>query len=73
MGDFSFSLKPASNNVDVSLKSGAGGIVPVAPDKGDMADCAIAMIALGPYLVVEDNRNCGGANVSFTGIYQRGG
>lgn len=71
MGEFSFSLKPASNSVDVSLRSTADGAAPVARDKGDPTDCAIAMIALGPYLVVEDNLNCGGANVSFTGIYRR--
>ena len=73
MGDFTFSLKPASNGVDVSLKSATAGAVPVARDKGDPTDCAVAMIALGPYLVVEDNLNCGGANVSFTGIYRRPG
>lgn len=70
-GEFSFSLKPASNRLDVSLTSAADGVVPVPRDKGDPTDCAIAMIGLGPYLVVEDNLNCGGANVSFTGIYRR--
>ncbi len=70
-GDFSFTLKPDSNKVDVSLTPAAGGDVPVPGDKGDPADCAIAMMALGPYLVVEDNGNCGGANVSFTGVYRR--
>ena len=34
-------------------------------------DCAVSLVQLGPYLVVKDNFNCGGANVSFTGIYIR--
>ena len=33
--------------------------------------CVVRMRALGPYLQVEDNRNCGGMNVSFTGLYTR--
>lgn len=34
-------------------------------------DCRVAMQLVGPYLVVGDNLNCGGANVSFSGVYQR--
>lgn len=60
LGEFSFDLKPGSNSVAAP------------PDKGDATDCAVAMIALGPYLAVEDNRMCGGNNVSFTGLYRRG-
>jgi hypothetical protein len=70
MGEFDFDWAPKANSVDISIK----GSAPVARDaKGvDDTDCAVAMVALGPYLVVEDNRNCGGMNVSFTGIYRRG-
>jgi hypothetical protein len=35
------------------------------------ADCAAKLELHGRYLVVEDNRGCGGLNVSFTGIYVR--
>ena len=34
-------------------------------------DCRVKMQLLGKYLIVSDNLNCGGANVSFNGIYQR--
>lgn len=34
-------------------------------------DCAAKLELYGRYLVVEDNRGCGGANVSFTGTYVR--
>jgi hypothetical protein len=34
-------------------------------------NCAAKLELYGRYLVVEDNRGCGGLNVSFTGIYVR--
>ena len=35
-------------------------------------DCAVRMRMVGAsYLLVEDNNNCGGHNVSFTGLYAR--
>jgi len=34
-------------------------------------DCQARLWRLGPYLVIADNNNCGGHNVSFTGIYRR--
>jgi hypothetical protein len=34
-------------------------------------DCAAKLDLYGRYLVVEDNRGCGGLNVSFTGTYVR--
>ncbi len=33
--------------------------------------CAVRMRRIASYLVVEDNRSCGGINVSFSGIYVR--
>jgi hypothetical protein len=42
------------------------------PGKDEPADdCAAKLELYGRYLVVEDNRACGGLNVSFTGIYMR--
>ncbi len=38
---------------------------------GDEFNCKIRMIRRGPYLLVRDNDNCGGANVSFSGFYVR--
>lgn len=34
-------------------------------------DCRVQMQLLGRFLLVADNKNCGGVNVSFDGIYQR--
>jgi hypothetical protein len=33
--------------------------------------CRVRMQRVGPWLVVEDNGGCGGAGVSFTGLYHR--
>ena len=40
-------------------------------DKGGEIDCRVKMRRAGPYLVVADNGNCGGHNVSFSGTYRR--
>lgn len=40
-------------------------------DKGDESACRMRMQLVGPWLVVTDNLRCGGANVTFTGIYRR--
>lgn len=34
-------------------------------------DCSADFSVIGEYLVVADNGNCGGANVSFSGVYTR--
>ena len=55
----------------------AGDIALVADD--DIASfetapndrCVVRLRAAGPYMLVEDNRTCGGMNVSFTGLYAR--
>jgi hypothetical protein len=40
-------------------------------EKAAPEDCAVMMSQLGPYLFVSDSGNCGGANVSFFGLYAR--
>jgi hypothetical protein len=39
--------------------------------KGDKDFCAAMFKQMGPYLFVVDNQNCGGMNVTFTGIYTK--
>ncbi len=39
-----------------------------APDEGS---CEVGMRLVGKLLAVKDNNNCGGNNVSFSGVYQR--
>jgi hypothetical protein len=41
------------------------------PSNDPPEDCAAKLELLGRYLTVEDNKGCGGINVSFTGIYVR--
>lgn len=53
------------------LSAGIGGGLAVPKDKAAVTDCQVDMIALGPYLVVKDNMQCGGMNVSFTGVYRK--
>ncbi|WP_426615040.1 hypothetical protein [Bradyrhizobium sp. McL0616] len=33
--------------------------------------CGVRMRRIGPFLLVQDNGDCGGAGVSFTGLYRR--
>jgi hypothetical protein len=40
-------------------------------DGTDELDCQVTMQLVGKLLVVGDNLHCGGANVSFSGVYQR--
>lgn len=70
-------------SVTVPVKNGAamfsidmdGKAQPFDKDYGDANDgtCRIYFTRMGPYLVVEDNLRCGGANVTFTGVYRQAG
>ena len=33
--------------------------------------CKVRMQRIGPWLLIEDNGSCGGAGVTFTGLYRR--
>ncbi|HQU84210.1 MAG TPA: hypothetical protein PKY59_13830 [Pyrinomonadaceae bacterium] len=37
----------------------------------DEYDCKVTLKLVGKYLIVSDNMNCGGANVTFSGVYQQ--
>jgi hypothetical protein len=39
------------------------------PNQGD--ECRVRLQRIGPSLLVEDNNDCGGSGVSFTGLYHR--
>ena len=57
VGDVSGEAAPAGNVLSV------GG--------GDEYDCRLTLRLVGPYLVAADNKQCGGANVTFDGVYRR--
>jgi hypothetical protein len=40
-------------------------------EKPDEGECRVRMQRIGPWLLVEDNSGCGGAAVTFTGLYRR--
>jgi hypothetical protein len=40
-------------------------------DEGGEFNCRIRLRLVGSFLLAEDNRQCGGANVSFSGAYRR--
>ena len=40
-------------------------------DGEDQYDCKATIRLIGIYLVVADNMHCGGANVSFSGVYRK--
>jgi hypothetical protein len=45
------------------------GVLKLVPE--DQYDCGIELIHVGDFLIARDNQNCGGSNVSFTGVYTR--
>lgn len=65
MGDFDGAARRSGDTALVADKD----IVSFDATPADR--CAVQMRRAGPYLIVEDNRACGGMNVSFTGLYVR--
>lgn len=59
-------------NVHVGELSGegapAGNVLTLGDDP---ADCRATLRLVGNYLVVSDNKQCGGLNVTFDGVYRR--
>ena len=59
-------------NVHVGELSGQGTPVDNVLQLGeDPEDCQATLRLVGPYLVVSDNKQCGGVNVTFDGVYRR--
>lgn len=75
VGDFSFKASPASNTIDVALVSGPDGdtqpMVVTDASKIPDGECRVSLVALTTYLVAHDNGQCGGHNVTFSGVYRR--
>ena len=59
-------------NVHVGELSGAGTPVGNVLKLGeDPEDCQATLRLVGPYLLVSDNKQCGGVNVTFDGVYRK--
>jgi hypothetical protein len=69
-GDLSATAKPGAGKLAFSLDVD-GETRGHDADPADSTKCRVRVWLLGPYLAVADNMQCGGANVSFTGIYRR--
>ena len=48
-----------------------GNVVKVGESDTDEYSCKATMRLIADFLVVNDNGNCGGANVTFSGVYRR--
>lgn len=70
IGEFSGKSRPSGNRL--AFGEGYDGVrAPDAAGGKDDFDCRVRLYLLGPYLAAQDNRKCGGNNVSFTGVYVR--
>jgi hypothetical protein len=65
----SFDATAAPIGPSISFTVGDQGTLPVG--QAPPTDCTVWLRRLGSYLLASDNKNCGGANVSFDGLYWR--
>ena len=66
-GEISAEVTPAGDRL--SFAESENGTLPV--DQGGEFSCRVWMRRVGPWLLVYDNKNCGGFRVTFRGIYIR--
>jgi hypothetical protein len=66
-GNIAGDVTPAGDRISFAM--GADSTLPV--DKGGEFDCKVWMRRVGPWLIVDDNKNCGGFRVTFRGFYTR--
>jgi hypothetical protein len=69
VGELNGKARPRGQVLGIGYDPGQSAF-PAANDAPPQ-DCAAKLELYGRYLAVEDNRGCGGLNVSFTGIYVR--
>ncbi|GJD48793.1 hypothetical protein OPKNFCMD_1519 [Methylobacterium crusticola] len=69
LGSLDGRAKPAGPTLAFTM--GSGATLPYG--EGDPEACRVRLRLVPPFLLAEDNRNCGGMNVSFTGVYRRAG
>ncbi len=59
IGELDHKAKPLENKLNLG------------EEETDEFACKVSMQLVGKYLIVSDKLNCGGANVTFSGVYQR--
>ncbi|NIX76342.1 hypothetical protein [Microvirga terricola] len=67
LGEVAATVTPDGASLDFTM----GDRETLPYEKGDDDACRVRMRLVGAFLLVEDNRNCGGMNVSFSGIYRK--
>lgn len=67
MGEFTGTIAPAGDAASFAV--GESATLPVR--NGGEYDFKVWLRRLGPWLVVDDNLACGGANVTFRGVYRK--
>jgi hypothetical protein len=73
VGDFSATVAVAGGHL-AFLVGNEGRALPYDDKRArDEILCGLRLWRTGPYLVVADNLQCGGNNVTFTGVYRRTG
>ena len=55
---------------EVSGEAAPAGHVLTIGGGGDQYDCQLTLRLVGPYLIAADNKQCGGVNVTFDGVYR---
>jgi hypothetical protein len=70
-GEIAATISPTGNMLDFAMHDGGGATRTVPWSSAAEYDCAVRMQRVGQWLVVDDNNNCGGLNVTFRGIYAR--
>jgi hypothetical protein len=66
-GEIAAVAKPEANELSFAM----GDDVTLPYRSAGRYDCAVKMQRVGRWLLVDDNNNCGGMNVTFRGIYDR--
>jgi hypothetical protein len=71
IGDFSATVALAGGHLAFLVGDGGRPLPFDAQRAKDETLCGLRFWRTGPYLVVADNLQCGGNNVTFTGVYRR--
>ncbi len=67
--DGAFTAKIPFSGADLTFTDGQG--LTLADADPDPTTCRVHLSRRGPYLAATDNGQCGGLNVTFTGVYRR--
>jgi hypothetical protein len=70
-GQMGGEVMPTGGRLSFATRDGPDEFTILPVDEGKKYDCQIWMQRLGRWLIVNDNMNCGGLYVTFSGIYTR--